>query len=118
MGATRLGSRRTRRSGRKRSSRTSAHPRKEYPLPRPSKPWYRKSSGTWVSRVNGRLRTLAHGKANRAEASRQLALLLGGGPGQSVEDGKVQVNELARQFLGHLGTWARPKTIDTYRQFL
>jgi hypothetical protein len=62
--------------------------------------------------------TLAFGKPNRAEAARKLAGLRGRPPGQRVEDDRIKVDELARQFVAHQRKTARPKTVETYRQFL
>jgi len=37
-------------------------------MPKTAAPWFRAASGTWVVRMHGRQRTLARGKANKAEA--------------------------------------------------
>lgn len=71
-------------------------------MPRPSKPWYRAASKTWVSRVGGKLRTLAHGKAGRKEAARKLVDLLaqsaaGEGKGESLTIGHL-LHEYAQWF--------------------
>jgi integrase len=47
-------------------------------MPRQSKPWFRAASGTWVSRVRGKLVTLAHGKGSKAAATARLREILGG----------------------------------------
>jgi integrase len=87
-------------------------------MPRTSKPWYRASSGTWVSRVNGRLRTLAHGRAGKAEAGRRLRDILTHVDSVGEQVDELSVGELAAKYLAWSASNVRPNTLANVRWYL
>jgi integrase len=63
-------------------------------MARPSKPWFREQSDSWVSKINGKLCTLAKGKKNRREAEKAFYRLL---------DGRVDARPVDHDVtIGHL----------------
>lgn len=86
-------------------------------MPRESKPWFRKSSNTWVSRVRGKLHTLARGRGNRAEAVRALRDITSR-PAGAVNRDDTRIVELVERFLARAGTDLSSKSVRRYRSLL
>lgn len=87
-------------------------------MPRPNKPWYRKDRDAWVCEVDGRTKTLAKGRRNRAEAARVLAgLLARRGTGSTAED-DISIAALFDCFLDHAKANLAVDTYLWYRRHL
>lgn len=86
---------------------------------RPNKPRYREDKGTWVSKIDGRLRTLAKGRRNRPEAMRVLAEILAkrAAPAPSPLD-DVTLVALFDHFLDHAKVNLAVETYRWYRRHL
>jgi integrase len=64
-------------------------------MSRPSQPWFRKQSDSWVSKINGKLCTLAKGKKNKRAALREFRKLIdSGGPVQRSADSDLTIGHL------------------------
>lgn len=85
---------------------------------RPNKPWFREQSETWVCKVDGKLKTLAKGKRNRAEAVRVLAEILAkrAAPASATDD--VTLVVLFDHFLDHARANLAADTYRWYRRHL
>jgi len=88
-------------------------------MPRESKPWFRASSNTWVSRVGGRLRTLARGRGQKAQANAKLREILAGGivAAEAEELPPQRIDELVPQFLQRGCSELTPKSLGRYTWF-
>jgi integrase len=87
---------------------------------RQSKPWFRASSNTWVSRVGGRLRTLARGRGQKAQANAKLREILAV-PVAFAEADELppqRIDELVAQFLDRGCAELAAKSLGRYRSVL
>lgn len=80
-------------------------------MPRISKPWFRESSNTWVSRVGGKLHTLAKGRGALAEAKKRLAQIQAAPPPSGLTLGGLADKFFAACEVSKAGT-----TIQWYRR--
>lgn len=68
-------------------------------MARPNSPWFRKSTGTWVTKVRGRQYTLAHGEENRDQAVKAFHELMASIDNPIIESvSKVTVGTLANHY--------------------
>jgi integrase len=79
-----------------------------------ARPWYRKSVNGWYICLNGKQVLLAKGKANKAEAYRKYADLVGEAP----KPDSLTVGELVEGYLSYIQQRIRPKTLEVYTLFL
>jgi integrase len=89
-------------------------------MARQSKPWFRRSQGTWYATLDGRKVSLGvRGEENAKEARQAWHRLMSGLQEQKAKPKPVPtVGEVIRRFLADAEARMKPKTLRMYRYFL